>query len=170
MLQPYLVLQSALVLTHRQIAALVRHTGGTGWSWSELDVTSLAEGGMHLEVSRSHSAPQASFLAHWLGSLAQLLSTEQAHMLSHCHVRLFVTPWTEAHQALLSVEFSRQKYWSRVPLSRRSPGSPGIKAKSPVLAGGFFTTEPPGKPITSPQPTLNSTKPAGLLSQSQSIN
>ena len=30
MLQPYLVLQFALVLSHRQIAALVRHTGGTG--------------------------------------------------------------------------------------------------------------------------------------------
>lgn len=70
MLQPYLVLQFAPVLTHRQIAALVRHAGGTGGSWSELDVTSFTGGGMCLEVSRPHSAPQASFLAHRVGNLA----------------------------------------------------------------------------------------------------
>ena len=46
--------------------------------------------------------------------------------------------------------FSRQEYWSGLPLP--PPGnlpSPGIKAVSPMapaLAGGFFTTEPPGKP------------------------
>ena len=32
------------------------------------------------------------------------------------HVRLFTTPWTAAHQAPLSVGFSRQEYWSGVPL------------------------------------------------------
>ena len=32
------------------------------------------------------------------------------------HVRLFVTPWTTAYQALLSMGFSRQEYWSGVPL------------------------------------------------------
>ena len=59
-------------------------------------------------------------------------------------VRLFVTPWTVAHQALLSMEFSRQEYWSGLPCP--SPGDlpdPGIKPKSltsPVLGGGFFTT------------------------------
>ena len=31
-------------------------------------------------------------------------------------VRLCVTPWTAAHQASLSMEFSRQEYWSRMPL------------------------------------------------------
>ena len=31
-------------------------------------------------------------------------------------VRLLVTPWTAAHQAPLSMEFSRQEYWSGVPL------------------------------------------------------
>ena len=30
-------------------------------------------------------------------------------------VQLFVTPWTIAHQAPLSMEFSRQEYWSRLP-------------------------------------------------------
>ena len=31
------------------------------------------------------------------------------------HVRLFVTPWTVAHQAPLSMEFSTQEYWSGLP-------------------------------------------------------
>ena len=31
-------------------------------------------------------------------------------------VRLFVTPWTVAHQASLSMEFSRHEYWSGLPL------------------------------------------------------
>ena len=59
-------------------------------------------------------------------------------------VRLFVTPWTEVHQAPLSMEFSRQEYWSRLPFP--SPGDlsdPGIESTpltSPVGAGGFFTT------------------------------
>ena len=66
------------------------------------------------------------------------------------HLRLFETPWTVAHQASLSIEFSRQKYWSGVlfPL----PGDlfdPGIKPTSlasPALADRFFTSEPPGNP------------------------
>ena len=62
----------------------------------------------------------------------------------------FVTPWAMAHQALLSMEFYRQEYWSGLPFP--SPGDlpdPGIEPASlvsPALAGGFFTTEPPGKP------------------------
>ena len=36
------------------------------------------------------------------------------------HVQLFATPWTVAHQAPLSMEFSRQEYWSRLPVP--SPG------------------------------------------------
>ena len=62
-------------------------------------------------------------------------------------VRLSATPWTVAHQAPLG--FSRKEYWSGLAFS--PPGSlpdPGIKPTSPVapvLAGGFFTTEKPGK-------------------------
>ena len=67
-------------------------------------------------------------------------------------VWLFVTPQTVAHQAPLSLGFSRQEYWSGLPLpppgdlpdSRTKPASPA----SPALAGGFSTTEPPGKPTT----------------------
>ena len=62
-----------------------------------------------------------------------------------------VSPWTVACQAPLSMEFSRQEYWSGFPFP--SPGDlpdPGIKSASPVspaLAGRFFTSEPPGKPL-----------------------
>ena len=39
-------------------------------------------------------------------------------LLSHfSRVRLFATPWTVTHQAPLSVEFSRQEYWSWVAIS-----------------------------------------------------
>ena len=63
---------------------------------------------------------------------------------------LFVTPWPVARQAPLSIEFSRQEYWSGLPFpSLGDLPNPGIKSAypaSPALAGGFFTTEPPGKP------------------------
>ena len=63
------------------------------------------------------------------------------------HVWLLVTLWTVARQAPLSTGFPRQEYWSG--LSFLSPGdlpNPGIEPVSPILAGGFFTMEPPGKP------------------------
>ena len=57
-------------------------------------------------------------------------------------------PWTVAHQALLSVEFSGKVYWSGFPfpLPGDLPDS-GIKLVSSGSVGGFFITEPPGKPI-----------------------
>ena len=65
-------------------------------------------------------------------------------------VGLFVTPWTVAHQASLSMEFSRQEYYSGLPFP--SPGDlpdPGKEPEflePPALAGVFITTAPPGKP------------------------
>ena len=62
---------------------------------------------------------------------------------------LFAGPWTVAHQAPLSMEFSKQEYWSGLPLPPPEDlPNPGIKPTSnvsPRLAGGLFTTEPPGK-------------------------
>ena len=49
-------------------------------------------------------------------------------------VQLSVTPWTEAHQAPLSVEFSRQKYWSWAARDQT------VSLASPALASRFFTT------------------------------
>ena len=65
-----------------------------------------------------------------------------------CTGKPFVTPWTVACQAPLSMEFSRILEWVATPSSRDLP-DPGIKPTSPVspaLACGFFTPEPPGKP------------------------
>ena len=65
-------------------------------------------------------------------------------------LRLFVTPWSVAHQAPLSMGFPRQEYWRGLPFPILGDLSdPGIEPVSPgshALAGRFFTTEPPGKP------------------------
>ena len=63
---------------------------------------------------------------------------------SFSHVRLFVTPWTIAHQAPLSIGFPRQEYWSGLFSPPRDLHDPGIEPASPALAGGFFPIEPPG--------------------------
>ena len=63
------------------------------------------------------------------------------------HVRLFVTPWTIAYQAPLSLGFSRQEYWSGLPFP--SPGDllyPGIEPRSPALWADALSTKPPWKP------------------------
>ena len=55
-----------------------------------------------------------------------------AQLLSH--IQLFATLWTVAHQAPLSLEFSRQEYWNGLPCP--PPGdlpNPGIKLESPVF-------------------------------------
>ena len=62
----------------------------------------------------------------------------------------FVTAWTLACQAPLSMGFLRQGYWSGLPFSPlRELSDSGVQPTSPVslaLADKFFTTEPPGKP------------------------
>ena len=63
------------------------------------------------------------------------------------HFRLCATPWTVAHQAPLSVEFSRQESWSGLPFL--SPGDlpkPAIKPGSPPLQADSLPSELPGKP------------------------
>ena len=59
-------------------------------------------------------------------------------------------PWTIAHQAPLSMEFSRQEYRSGLPLS--SPGElpdPGIEPVSPAFQADSLPSEPPEKPMES---------------------
>ena len=63
-------------------------------------------------------------------------------------VQLFATPWTIAYQAPPPIGFSRQGYWSGLPLP--SPGDlpdPGIEPRSSVLQADALPSEPPGKPI-----------------------
>ena len=65
------------------------------------------------------------------------------------HVWLFETPWPAACQAPLSMEFSRQEYWSGLPCpSSGDLYDTGIEHMSPeatCIASIFFTTEPQGK-------------------------
>ena len=69
-------------------------------------------------------------------------------MKSLSHVQLFSTPWTVAYKAPLSMEFSRQEYWSGLPFP--SPGDlprPRIEPGSPTLQEDALLSEPPGKPV-----------------------
>ena len=60
----------------------------------------------------------------------------------------FVTPWTVARQASLSMGFPRQEYWSGLQFhSAGDLPNRGMEPMSPAVAGRFFTTEPPGKPL-----------------------
>ena len=60
-------------------------------------------------------------------------------MKSLSHVRLLATPWTVAHQAPLSMGFSRQEYWSGLLLP-----SPGIEPGSRPWRAGSLPAEPQG--------------------------
>ena len=77
-----------------------------------------------------------------LSQCAQLLS----------RVQLFLTLWTIAYQASLSMGFPRQEYWSGLPFPPPEDlPNPEIKATSPAppaLAGEFSTTLPLGKPTS----------------------
>ena len=60
---------------------------------------------------------------------------------------ILAAPWTMAHQAPLSMGFSRQEYWSGLPFP--SPGNfpdPGIEPRSPALQADSLPTELQGKP------------------------
>ena len=67
-------------------------------------------------------------------------------------VQLFATLWIIAHQAPLFMGFSKQEYWSGLPCpppeSLPDPGIERVFLTSPTLAGGFFTTSPPEKPMS----------------------
>ena len=70
------------------------------------------------------------------------------------HGRLFATPWTVAHQALLSMEFSRQEYWSVLPCPSPYPGIEPMSLGSPSLAGRFFTTSATRSPTVCSPPMI----------------
>ena len=70
-----------------------------------------------------------------------------AQLLSHVPL---LDLWTVASQAPLYMGFPRKEYWSGLPFPPPghlpNPGTESMFSVSPELAGGFFTTEPPGKP------------------------
>ena len=73
------------------------------------------------------------------------------HGVSVGHLVMYdsAIPWVIACQAPLSIEFSRQEYWSVLPFP--SPGTlpnPGIEPGSPAVQAHSLSSEPPGKPIS----------------------
>ena len=81
---------------------------------------------------------QASLIVVWI---INSFAWARAYVLSHfSRVQLFVTPWTVACQAPLSMGFSRQEYWNSLPCPPPEDlPHPGIEPRSPALTGGFFT-------------------------------
>ena len=68
-----------------------------------------------------------------------MVSTKQSYVLSHSVVSDSQTPWTVVHQAPLSLEFSREEYWSGLPFpSPKDLPNPGIELSSLELQSGFF--------------------------------
>ena len=67
----------------------------------------------------------------------------KSEVKSLSHVRLFATPWSVAHQAPLSMGFSRQEYWSGLPFpSTGDLPDPGIEPGSPALQTDALPSEP----------------------------
>ena len=65
-------------------------------------------------------------------------------------IQLSVTPWTVAYQAPLSMEFSRQEYWSGLPFpppgNLPNPGNEPTSPASPAMQVDSLPAEPPRKP------------------------
>ena len=100
-----------------------------------------------ISYSRGSSWPrdqtQVSCIA---GRFSTIWAVSEVKLISRA--RLFATPWTVAYQAPPSVGFSRQEYWSGLPLP--SPGDlphPGIEPRSLALQADALPSEPPGKLI-----------------------
>ena len=84
-----------------------------------------------------------STLSFWFCSEVQKRKTEVKVLVPQQCLTL-LTPWTVPYQAPLSVEFSRQEYWSGLPFP--SPGDlpdPGIEPGSPALQADSLLSDPP---------------------------
>ena len=100
------------------------------------DINTSLEKNARYEGSNLQTDPHCLYLqkSHYCCLVAQLCLT-------------FVTPWTTAHQAPLSMEFSRQECWSREPFpSPEDLPDPRIKPRSPALWAEPSPSVSPGKP------------------------
>ena len=87
--------------------------------------------------------------------MRKMLNVSGSYLLADCvcvlsRALLFGSPRTIAHQAPLSMEFSRQEYWIGLPFpSPEDLPDPGTQSTplEPQLAGAFLITAPPGKPF-----------------------
>ena len=100
-----------------------------------------------LSGSSVHGILQARILE-WVAISFSNARKWKVKLKSLSRIRLFATPWTVAHQAPLSMGFSRQEYWSGLPFP--SPGDlpyPGIEPGPPALqADSLPSAEPKGSP------------------------
>ena len=101
--------------------------------------------GLDISLSSLTSTTLGSSLYACVSLPEKILRKPTSCMLSHfSHVRLIVTLWIVAHQAAVSMEFSRQEYWSGLPCPSPwdlpDPGIEPTSLMSPVLEDGFFTT------------------------------
>ena len=97
------------------------------------------------------------------GGDGKKLLGEEVCVLSHSsRIPLFATPWTIAHQASLSIGFSRQECWSRLPCpppgDLPDPGTEPTTLKSPALAGKLFTTSTTWEALEEREATRNDIK------------
>ena len=108
----------------------------------------------------SHQVPEKQkWKEEYIHGSWNLQSLRKCSSLSH--VQIFVTPWTVACQAPLSMEFSRQEYWSRLPFPPPGdlpnpgiePTNPGMEPRCLAYQADSLLSEPPGKPV---RPTIKS--------------
>ena len=86
------------------------------------------------------------YLFFYQSFIIYVLSIEEVRCVSRLVVSDSATLWTVAHQAPLSMEFSRHEYWSGLPFP--SPGdlhNPGIEPRSPILQADSLPSELSGK-------------------------
>ena len=140
--------QSALLFTERgknMARSIIKGSLGA-WIWINRIQKEKHWRGSHVQGAFMKVRPVARVGrrdGEWWGP-GWWLTVLSAVLTGFSHVRFFATLWTVAHQALLSMGFPRQEYYSRLPCP--PPGdlsNPGIEPRSlmsPALAGGFFTT------------------------------
>ena len=110
------------------------------------EIVPFAETGMNLETVIQSEVIRKKQILHIDTYMWNLEKTNVCMLSCFSSIRLFVTLWTVACQAPLSMGFFRQEYWSGLPC--HPPGDlfdPGIKSvflRFPALAGRFFTTSP----------------------------
>ena len=102
--------------------------------------------------SVTHTHIHMHFLIHILFHYGLLQNIEHSSLcwqwvqvcVLSCFSCIFMSQWTVSHQASLSMEFSRQQYWSGLPCSPSGdlpdPEIKPMSLMSPALAGNFFTT------------------------------
>ena len=120
---------------------MVQYMYGREYYWARKQdaVMTFTATGMDLEmILRSDAIHRKR------GKHPEMWLTRCAVLGCFSHIPLFATPWTAAHQAPLSMAFSRQEYWRGVPFplpgGLPDSGTELMSLTSSALAGRFFTT------------------------------